>query len=284
MNLFFHATNPFWKTRIQVGFLMKEIAVLQNLDCKIIYLALSFYDRVTYTKQYELKQVDDNISERQIHVHTVLTCIILAAKTFKETKYCTQHKPTDLCYTSICESLRQLNVFNAYANISCTDFSNISIANYEWITLQALNFQMQTSNVYELIMACISLACLEIAEHTKQHFLNPTQKHEMRNLIMSENNLYYVLQNLQSFEDKHEFVFFQRRLILYSDICYLTALYTRHTTAHCAMACLQHAFDDVSKQFSIPTSFLQVFGFQEDSFRTCASNLTELTAIYSKYF
>lgn len=283
MNLFFHASNPFWKTRIQVGFLMKEIAVLQNFDCRILYLALSFYDRVANKKQYELMQVDDDTPKSYIHVHTILTCIILAAKTFKATKYCTTRKPTDLCYASVCESLRQLNLFNSCANILCTDFSNISVANYEWKTLQTLNFEMQTSNVYELIMACISLACLEIAEHTKKH-LNPTQTHEMRNLLMSEDNLYHVLQNMQSFDDKHEFEFFKTRLMLYSDICYLTALYARHTTAHCALACLHQAFADVSKQFSVPTSFLQVFDFQEDACRTCASNLTELSAIYSKYF
>lgn len=286
MNLFFDAANSFWKTRIQTAFLIKEIAVLQNLDWRIIYAALSFYDRVMYTKEYrfDCAAIHEQIPENFIHIHTLLTCIILAAKTFKATKYCTQHKPTDLCYTSVCDSVRQLNLFNSYANILCTNFSNVSVANYEWITLQALDFEMQTTNVYEVIIACISVTCAELSENTEKNLLNFAQKYDLRHLLMTEDNLYHVLQIMLKFENNDQFIFFKKRLMLYSDICYLTALYARHTTAHCALACLHLAFVDVGKIFSVPTSFLTVFNIQENSLRACTSNLTELSAIYSKYF
>jgi len=278
------AANPFWTTRIQVAFLIKEIAWLQNLDYKIIYVALSFYDRVMYSKEYkfDFDAIHGQIPKRFIHIHTVLTCIILAAKTFKATKYCTQHKPTDLCYASVCDSVRQLDLFNSYANILCTDFSNISVANYEWITLQALDFEMQTTNVFEIIIACMSIACA-VSENSFQS-LSSAQKYDLINLLMSEDNLFHVFQIAQKFDTDHQFMLFKKRLMLYSDICYLTALYARHTAAHCALACLHSAFADVSKTFVVPTSFLTVFNIQENLLRACTSNLTELSAIYAKYF
>jgi len=282
-NLFFDAANSFWKTRIQTAFLIKEIAVLHKLDYKIIYAALSFYDRVMYTKQYrfDCAAIHEQIPGKFIHIHTLLTCIILAAKTFKATKYCTRHKPTDLSYTSVCDSVRQLNVFNSYANILCTDFSNISVANYEWITLQALDFEMQTTNVFEIIIACMSIACA-VSENSQN--LSKAQKYDLINLLMSEDDLFHVFQIAQKFDTDHQFMFFKKRLMLYSDICYLTALYARHTAAHCALACLHLAFADVSKTFSVPTSFSKVYDVQQNLLRACTSNLTELSAIYAKYF